>query len=75
MVHHPETFPEELKLLLSFLHGYLETMFALQILGNAERLLFILCRGTFRDLQTLTSNFEYTMFNPLATKQNPGSLK
>lgn len=43
MIRHPETFPEELKLLLSFLHGYLETMFALRILGNAERLLFILC--------------------------------
>lgn len=29
MIRHPETFPEELKLLLSFLNCYLETMFAL----------------------------------------------
>lgn len=74
MIHCPETFPKELKLLLSFLLCDLETMFALRILGNAEPFLFILCRGTFGDLQTPTLSLN-TPCLTLTIQQNPGSLK
>lgn len=67
----PRELPRELMLLLAFSHFYLEATFALRILGAAELLLFALCGGACRDLQTLMPTSAYTAFIPLQHRTKP----